>query len=85
MKTLVTRVTERGQVSIPAQIREYMQMTPGTNLLWNKGQNPYTCIITIVQKPKRKGAKAMLGYASTFREPRTTAEWMEELREGEQL
>jgi hypothetical protein len=26
----------------------------------------------------------MLGYASTFRKPRTTAEWMKELREGEQ-
>ena len=83
MKTLVTKVTERGQVSIPAQIRENMQMTPGTNLLWNRGRNPYTCIITIVQAPQRKGAMAMLGYASTFRKPRTTAEWMKELREGE--
>ena len=61
-----------------------MQMTPGTNLLWNRGRNPYTCTITIVQTPQRKGAKAMLGYASTFRKPRTTAEWMKELREGEQ-
>ena len=84
MRTLVTKVTERGQVSIPAQIRECMQLTPGTNLLWNRGRNPYTCTITIVQTPQRKGAKAMLGYASTFRKPRTTAEWMKELREGEQ-
>jgi len=83
MKTLVTRVTERGQVSIPASIREYMQMTPGTNLLWNRGQDRYTCVITIVHKPVRKGAKAMLGYASTFRKKRTTSEWMAELREGE--
>ena len=83
MKTLVTKVTERGQVSIPATIRESMQMTPGTTLLWNRGQDSYTCIITIVRKPQRKGAKAMLGYASTFRKPRTTAEWMRELREGE--
>ncbi len=83
MKTLVTKVTERGQVSIPATIRESMQMTPGTTLLWHRGQDDYTCIITIVRKPQRKGAKAMLGYASTFRKPRTTAEWMDELREGE--
>ena len=40
-------------------------------------------IVTIVRKPSRKGAKAMLGYASTFRKPRTTAEWMAELRDGE--
>ena len=84
MKTLVTKVTERGQVSIPASIREYMQMSPGTSLLWNHGQDRYTCVITIVRKPERKGARAMLGYASTFRKARTTAEWMEELREGEQ-
>ena len=83
MKTLVTRVTDRGQVSIPASIRESMQMTPGTMLLWSRGQDRYTCVITIVRKPMRKGAKAMLGYASTFRKPRTTAEWMDELREGE--
>ncbi len=84
MKTLVTRITERGQVSIPASIREYMRMTPGTSLLWNRGQDRYTCVVTIVRNPRRKGAKAMLGYASTFRKPRTTAEWMSELREGEQ-
>ena len=84
MKTLVTKVTERGQVSIPATIRESMQMTPGTTLLWNRGQDDYTCIITIVRKPQRKGAKAMLGYAATYSKPRTTAEWMKELREGEE-
>ena len=83
MKTLVTKVTERGQVSIPSSIREYMQMEPGTTLLWNPGQDRYTCVVTIVHKPLRKGARAMLGYASTFRKPRTTAEWMDELREGE--
>jgi len=85
MKTMVTRMTERGQVSIPAPIREYMQMTPGTSLLWNRGPDAYTCIVTIVRRPSRKGAKAMLGYASTFRKPRTTAEWMAELRDGEEL
>lgn len=84
MKTLVTKVTERGQVSIPASIRESMQMTPGTTLLWNRGEDGRTCIITIVHKPVRKGARAMLGYAATYSKPRTTAEWMKELREGEE-
>ena len=83
MKTLVTKVTERGQVSIPASIREQMQMEPGTNLLWNCGTDRYSCVVTIVRKPSRKGAMAMLGYASTFRKTRTTADWMNELREGE--
>ncbi|MBQ7188117.1 MAG: AbrB/MazE/SpoVT family DNA-binding domain-containing protein [Kiritimatiellae bacterium] len=80
----MTKVTERGQVSIPASIRESMRMTPGTALLWTRGEDGCTCVVTIVRKPQRKGAKAMLGYASTFRKPRTTAEWMKELREGEE-
>ena len=84
MKTLVTKVTERGQVSIPASIREYMQLTPGASLLWNRGQDRYSCVVTIVRKPHRKGAMAMLGYAATYSKPRTTAEWMKELREGEE-
>ena len=84
MTNSVTRVTERGQVSIPAAIRKSMRITPGTMLLWSRGQDPYTCVITIVRKPQRKGARAMLGYAATYSKPRTTAEWMKELREGEE-
>ena len=37
----------------------------------------------LLPKGLGKGARAMLGYASTFRKPRTTAEWMDELRDGE--
>ena len=84
MKTLVTKVTERGQVSIPSSIRERLELRPGTSLLWSVGNDRYTCMITIVRKPQRKGARAMLGYAATYSKPRTTAEWMKELREGEE-
>ena len=84
MKTMVTKLTERGQVSVPAAIREQLALRPGADLLWNIGADQTSCIVTIVQKPKRKGARAMLGFASTFRETRTTAEWMKELREGEE-
>ena len=34
MKTLVTTVTERGQVSIPAEIRARLQIHPGTRVEW---------------------------------------------------
>ena len=53
-------------------------------LLWNTGSSPGSCTVTVVQKRKRKGAMAMLGYAATFRETRPTEEWMKELREGEE-
>lgn len=56
--------------------------TPVTRMT-ERGQDRYTCVVTIVRNPKRKDAKAMLGYASTFRKLRTIAEWMKELREGE--
>ena len=39
MKTMVTKVTERGQVSIPVSLREYMEIKPGMSLLWNKGKD----------------------------------------------
>ena len=84
MKTMVTKVTERGQISIPASVREYMDLRPGMSLLWNTGSSPRSCTVTVVQKRKRKGAMAMLGYAATFRETRTTEDWMKELREGEE-
>ena len=84
MKTMVTKVTERGQISIPASVREYMDIHPGMSLLWNPGSSPRSCTVTVVQKRKRKGAMAMLGYAATFRETRTTEDWMQELRAGEE-
>ena len=84
MKTLVTKVTERGQISIPASVREYMNLRPGMALIWNTGSSPSSCTVTVVRKRKRKGAMAMLGYAATFRETRPTEEWMKELREGEE-
>lgn len=84
MKTMVTKVTERGQISIPASVREYMSLRPGMSLLWNTGSSPRSCTVTVVQKRKRKGARAMLGFAATFSTPRTTEEWMKELREGEE-
>lgn len=84
MKTMVTKITERGQISIPAEVRERMNLRPGMALLWNTGSSPSTCTVTIVQKHKRKGAMAMLGYAATFRKTRSTEEWMKELREGEE-
>ena len=34
MKTLATMVTERGQVSIPAEIRKKMKLKPGQRILW---------------------------------------------------
>ncbi|MFZ4398013.1 MAG: AbrB/MazE/SpoVT family DNA-binding domain-containing protein, partial [Kiritimatiellia bacterium] len=34
MNTSATRITERGQVSIPAEIREQLHWTAGQRILW---------------------------------------------------
>jgi len=82
MKTLTTCITERGQVSIPAEIREQLGWIPGNRLLWEQ-LTTGECRVICVPAPKRKGAEAMRGYAATFRKTKRSAEWMSELREGE--
>lgn len=83
MKTHVTTLTERGQISIPADFRAELGLKPGDKLLWSTSGDK-ALLITSYEVPKRKGAKAMLGYAKTFRETMSTAEWMKILREGEE-
>lgn len=84
MNTLMTVVTERGQTSIPAKIRKQMNLKPGQKLRWQKvGDNE--CRVFHDCSEEGLGPIAMLGYARKFnpQDPRTTDEWMRELREGE--
>lgn len=83
MKTLVTKVTERGQTSIPAEIRTRLALKPGMSIVWEQREGTFSCIVSVVQHPQRRDARSMLGFARRFRKTRTTAEWMAELREGE--
>ena len=36
------------------------------------------------EKPRKRSAKDMIGFGRRFHAPRTTDEWMKELREGEE-
>ena len=83
MKTHVTTLTERGQISIPADFRADLGLLPGQKLLWS-ASGDHALLLTVCETPRPKGAMAMLGYAKTFRETKSTAEWMKELREGEE-
>lgn len=82
MKTLSTLVTERGQISIPAEIRKQMKLEAGMRMVWTLADSG-ECLVSVAKAQKPRGARAMLGFASTFRSPRRTREWMAELREGE--
>lgn len=84
MKTLATVVTERGQVSIPSQVRRQLHLRSGQRVMWEVLSDD-TCKMVVVTEPHISGAEAMLGYAAKFREAKTTGEWMKELRQGEQV
>ncbi|MBR3085977.1 MAG: AbrB/MazE/SpoVT family DNA-binding domain-containing protein [Kiritimatiellae bacterium] len=83
MKTHVCTLTERGQISIPADFRAELGLKPGDKLLWSTSGDK-TLLITTVEVPKRKSFKSAIGYAKTFRKTMSTAEWMKILREGEE-
>ena len=82
MKTLVTTVTERGQVSVPAEIRRTMHLEPGMSLVWQPVSD-HECHVEVRRQKDRLGAVALRGYAKRFRKTRRTADWLHELREGE--
>ncbi len=81
--TEITVVTDRGQVSIPAHLRKELALRKGQRLLWQK-TSQHELRVVVLEPPAPRGAQAMRGFARRFRtEPRTTGEWMAELREGE--
>jgi bifunctional DNA-binding transcriptional regulator/antitoxin component of YhaV-PrlF toxin-antitoxin module len=82
MKTLATIVTERGQVSIPTQVRKQLHLSCGQRVAWEVISD-HECKVVVVAESHVPGAEAMLGYAAKFRSPRRTREWLTELREGE--
>jgi len=83
MKPMATMVTERGQVSIPSQVRRQLHLHSGQRVMWEV-LSDHECKLVVVLDPHVPGAEAMLGYAAKFRKPRTTREWLAELRAGDE-
>ena len=82
MKTMISMVTERGQISIPSAIRRSMGVSPGERLIW-EASGKHECRVRRLEETPIKGAMAMRGFAKQFRTARPTADWLRELREGE--
>lgn len=76
-----TVLTERGQTSIPADVRREMDLRPGVRLAWERVSDN-EIRVSVVREPEGDPV-AMLGFARRFRSVRSTADWMAELREGE--
>jgi AbrB family looped-hinge helix DNA binding protein len=79
-----TTITERGQVSIPAELRREMKLEPGQTVIWER-MSPTECRLFIEPKPTVKSDPiAAIGFAKRHGLPEgATAQWMKTLREGD--
>lgn len=75
---LQTRITGRGQTAIPVVIQELLGAQPGKSLRWSVRENG-ECVVSVINDDNPVGASAMLGFAKTFRETRSTDSWLKEL------
>ena len=78
-------LTDRGQVSLPASLRKAMRLHAGQRLRFAQVSASEFRVTVIMDKPA--GPVAMLGFARKLRpgaKRRTTADWMRELRAGEE-
>ena len=82
MVTLITKITERGQASIPAAVRKRLDLRTGTRLVWEVVSDNEVRV-RVQTEAAVEGPRSVLGYAKSFRATRPTAVWMNELREGE--
>lgn len=83
MKAMISTLTERGQVSLPAALRKAMGLRPGQKLRWRRVSAIEIALRVEADRPP--GPMAVLGRGPTLRgaAPRRTKDWMRELREGE--
>jgi bifunctional DNA-binding transcriptional regulator/antitoxin component of YhaV-PrlF toxin-antitoxin module len=85
VKAIRTTLTDRGQVSVPAEIRRALKAEPGQTLTWQIVSD-HECRV-VVEPAAPLGAEAMRGFMKRVRPrgrwPKRTAGWMRLLREGE--
>ena len=74
-KTFVTKVSDRGQVSIPADIRAELGIFPGSSVRWEMAEDGAAQIRLQAEVTKRKSALELIGFAKRFRPLRRTEEW----------
>ena len=79
----ISKVSQRGQTSIPARLLREHAVEPGTELVWKAVGPDEWRVYTRRRRAERPDPVAMLGFARRFRAVRRTADWMRELREGD--
>ena len=80
-----TTITERGQVSIPAELRRDMHLTPGQTILWEKVSATECRILIQPRVVIKSDPMGALNLAKEHGLPqRPSDEVLRELREGEE-
>ena len=74
--TYISRMSERGQVSVPISIRNALGLTPSSLIAWTLDAETCTATLSPVRTPQKGGAQAALGFAARFRKTRRTADWL---------
>ena len=76
-------LTERGQISVPAELRKAMRLRPGQRFRWERISEREMRVS--LEEDAAPGPLAMLGYARKLRpgRARRTSAWIRELRAGE--
>ena len=74
--TYISRMSERGQVSVQIAIRNALGLTPSSRIAWTLDTETGTATLSPVRAPRKGGAQAALGFAARFRKTRRTADWL---------
>ena len=74
--TFISRMSERGQVSVPISIRNALGLTPSSRIAWTLDAENGTATLSPVRAPQKGGAQAALGFAARFRKTRRTVDWL---------
>ena len=82
--TYISRLSERGQVSVPIAIRNALGLTPSSRIAWTLDAENGTATLSLVRTPQKGGAQAALGFAARFRKPCRTADWLAGIDDTEQ-
>ena len=77
--TYISRLSERGQVSVPIAIRNVLGLTPSSRIAWTLDAEAGTATLAPVRAPHKGGAKAALGFAARFRKTRRTVDWLKDI------
>ena len=82
--TYISRLSERGQVSVPIAIRNALGLTPSSRIAWTFDAENGTATLSLVRTPRKGGARAALGFAARFRKLCRTADWLAGIDDTEQ-